>query len=211
MDIAPSNPDGAEDSVYMGQTPPYRTANRYITSTSELLALPGFGRDRYKRLAPYLSALPYGTQLNVCTADPVVLDAFGPPGVNQYSADVEQFAKNRAAGRRLLPDHGDVPARAWLPRASRRSRAPRRCSGGVQGGGTAVEPALRHHLAATSGSPASSLLAVRNSTCTVFCTRTARARCARSSAASRPIEARTAFSDAIDETPRQMMTRSHHG
>ena len=46
-DTQPQNVDGAEDSVYMGQTPPYRTANRYITSTSELLALPGFGRDRY--------------------------------------------------------------------------------------------------------------------------------------------------------------------
>jgi general secretion pathway protein K len=27
-DIVPSVPDGAEDSVYMGQTPPYRTPNR---------------------------------------------------------------------------------------------------------------------------------------------------------------------------------------
>jgi general secretion pathway protein K len=57
-DIVPQNTDGAEDSVYMGQTPPYRTANRYITSTSELLALPGFGRDRYLTLAPYIAALP---------------------------------------------------------------------------------------------------------------------------------------------------------
>ena len=59
-DIVPQNPDGAEDSVYMGQTPPYRTANRYITSTSELLALPGFGRDRYLKLAPYVAALAPG-------------------------------------------------------------------------------------------------------------------------------------------------------
>ena len=58
----PSIPEGAEDSVYMGQTLPYRTANRYITSTSELLALPGFGRDRYLKLAPYITALPHGTQ-----------------------------------------------------------------------------------------------------------------------------------------------------
>src|SRR6266446_10409783 len=52
---APSIPDGAEDTVYMGLTPAYRTANRYITSTSELLALPGFGRDRYLALAPYVA------------------------------------------------------------------------------------------------------------------------------------------------------------
>jgi len=57
VDIVPQSIDGAEDSVYMGQTPPYRTANRYITSTTELLALPGFGRDRYLALAPYITAL----------------------------------------------------------------------------------------------------------------------------------------------------------
>jgi len=34
----PSIPEGAEDSVYMGQTLPYRPPNRYITSISELPA-----------------------------------------------------------------------------------------------------------------------------------------------------------------------------
>ena len=64
----PNFPDGAEDSVYLGQSPPYRTANLPVTSVSELLALPGFGRDRYTRLAPYISALPPGTPLNVSLA-----------------------------------------------------------------------------------------------------------------------------------------------
>ncbi|HET9331578.1 MAG TPA: type II secretion system minor pseudopilin GspK [Steroidobacteraceae bacterium] len=136
MDIAPSNPDGAEDSVYMGQTPPYRTANRYITSTTELLALPGFGADRYKRLAPYLSALPYGTQLNVCTADPVVLDAFGPQGVNQYSSDVEQFTKNRAAAAGCFPTlatfRQGVATAGQPPVPGTTPQVP----GGGQGGGT---------------------------------------------------------------------------
>ncbi|MGN6454415.1 MAG: type II secretion system minor pseudopilin GspK, partial [Steroidobacteraceae bacterium] len=67
-DIVPQSIDGAEDSVYMGQAPPYRAPNRYITSASELLALPGFGRDRYLTLAPYVTALPWKTQINVCTA-----------------------------------------------------------------------------------------------------------------------------------------------
>ena len=44
VDAVPSIPDGAEDSTYLGQTPPYLTANRYITSTTELMALPGFDR-----------------------------------------------------------------------------------------------------------------------------------------------------------------------
>jgi general secretion pathway protein K len=95
-DIQPQNTDGAEDSVYMGQTPPYRTANRYITSPSELLALPGFGRDRYMALAPYVTALPQGTQLNVCTASGVVLDAFIGSGHTEFSAgNGQQLAQNR--------------------------------------------------------------------------------------------------------------------
>jgi general secretion pathway protein K len=93
--LTPSIPDGAEDSVYTGQTPPYRTANRYITSTSELLALPGFGRERYLALAPYVTALPYGMHVNLCTAPAKVLDAYlGHP---DFSSDPDSLAKNRAA------------------------------------------------------------------------------------------------------------------
>ena len=38
-DIEPNFPDGAEDSVYLGQSPPYRTANLPVTSISELLEI----------------------------------------------------------------------------------------------------------------------------------------------------------------------------
>jgi general secretion pathway protein K len=97
-DIVPQSIDGAEDSVYMGQAPPYRTANRYITSASELLALPGFGRDRYLLLAPYVTALPYKTTINVCTARDKVLDAFLPPGQTDFSSTSGQLDKNRVQG-----------------------------------------------------------------------------------------------------------------
>ena len=97
VDIVPQSIDGAEDSVYMGQTPPYRTPNRYITSTTELLALPGFGRDRYLALAPYIAALPQSTKINVCTARDKVLDAFLPAGQTEFSATAGQLGKNRAA------------------------------------------------------------------------------------------------------------------
>ena len=74
-DIDAGMPDGAEDPVYTGLTPAYRTANMPITRSSELLALSGFGLERYQRLEPYVTALPIGTPVNVCTAHPVVLDA----------------------------------------------------------------------------------------------------------------------------------------
>jgi general secretion pathway protein K len=109
-DIVPSIPDGAEDSVYMGQTPPYRTPNRYITSASELLALPGFGRERYVALAPFVTALPYGVNLNVCTARDKVLDAF--LGHSDFQSDPEGLAKNRAAATGCFPKLSDYQAAA---------------------------------------------------------------------------------------------------
>ncbi len=52
------DPDGAEDQVYTSQTPPYRTGNWPMMSPSELMNLPGFGADRYRKIAPYVTALP---------------------------------------------------------------------------------------------------------------------------------------------------------
>jgi general secretion pathway protein K len=101
-DIVPQNPDGAEDSVYMGQNPPYRTPNMYITSASELLALPGFGRDRYKKLAPYVIALPIDAQINICTAPGKVLDAF-IPGRQEFGVDEAGLQKNRESAGACFP------------------------------------------------------------------------------------------------------------
>jgi general secretion pathway protein K len=103
-----SNPQtqGAEDSAYLGQNPPYLAANQYITSTSELLALPGFGRDNYLKIQPYISALPPGTSLNVCTAPGPVLDAFNKGTVN--FSDPEALAKNRANAPGCFPTKSDL-------------------------------------------------------------------------------------------------------
>jgi general secretion pathway protein K len=69
-----SSPDGAEDAVYTSQTPPYRTGNFPMMSTSELMNLPGFGAERYRKIAPYVTALPdAGTKINLCTASAPVL------------------------------------------------------------------------------------------------------------------------------------------
>ncbi len=108
-DIAPMSPDGAEDSVYLGQIPPYRTPNMYITSTSELLALPGFGHDRYQKLAPYVTALPIDAKLNVCTAPGVVLDAF-LPGRREFGLDPQGLQKNRQSANACFPKLSDYQA-----------------------------------------------------------------------------------------------------
>jgi general secretion pathway protein K len=89
-------PDGAEDSAYAGQDPPYRTPNMYISSVSELLALPEFGRDRYLRLLPYVTALPPNATINVCSASGLLLDTLMGSTHREFSIlDPKQLAKNR--------------------------------------------------------------------------------------------------------------------
>ena len=124
----PMFPDGAEDSVYMEMNPPYRTPNLPITSTSELMALPGFTRADYDRLAPYIVALPIGTPINVCSASAYVLDAL--TGHVQFSAD-QDFAKNREAAGTCFPTPNDVQTAAgMLPRTrpAERRETPSRVS-----------------------------------------------------------------------------------
>jgi len=72
--IDPYGSSGGEDTLYLSQTPPYRPPNTFITHTSELLALPGFGRENYLKIAPYVTALPQDAPVNVCTASGLVLD-----------------------------------------------------------------------------------------------------------------------------------------
>jgi general secretion pathway protein K len=95
MDTQPGFPDGAEDSVYTSLTPPHRTANMPITRASEIMVLDGFGPERYAKLAPYITTLPVGTKLNVCTAPGIVLDAL-IEGVREFGLNPEDLAKRRS-------------------------------------------------------------------------------------------------------------------
>jgi general secretion pathway protein K len=94
---------GGEDSFYLGQNPPYLAANRYLTSTSELLAIPGFTHEMFAKLAPYISALPPATPLNICSAPGPVLDAFASQ--KTFSGDQGAgLAKNRETAPGCFPD-----------------------------------------------------------------------------------------------------------
>jgi general secretion pathway protein K len=75
-DDVPGSPDGAEDQIYTSQSPPYRTGNWPMMSPSELMNLPGFGADRYRKIAPYVTALPTAmATINICTASAPVLES----------------------------------------------------------------------------------------------------------------------------------------
>jgi general secretion pathway protein K len=93
-----SFPDGAEDSVYNSQTPPYRTGNWPLLSAAELLNLPGFGAERYQKLAPYITALPvHDAKINVCTAPGLVLDSLSANS-REFTGDPEALIKGRKTG-----------------------------------------------------------------------------------------------------------------
>ncbi len=94
-DRQPAFPDGAEDGEYLAMAPPYRPPNTMIASISELLALPQFGLERYNKLKPYITALPVdNTELNVCTASGIVIDAL-TEGRREYGVDPENLTRAR--------------------------------------------------------------------------------------------------------------------
>ena len=103
-DVQPEFPDGAEDPTYTGLTPPYRTANMPVTRASELLSLTGFGLDRYRKLEPFVTALPIGTPINLCTASPELLDAL-VAGRRQFTMARENTAETRK--QRCFPTKQD--------------------------------------------------------------------------------------------------------
>jgi general secretion pathway protein K len=94
--IEPQGSEGGEDTLYLAQVPPYRPPNTYITSASELLALPNFGPERYAKLAPYVTALPVAAKVNVCTASGVVLDAMRADGQSEFAG--QELEKQRESG-----------------------------------------------------------------------------------------------------------------
>jgi general secretion pathway protein K len=102
-DDAVSDPDGAEDAVYTSQTPPYRTGNFPMLSASELLNLPGFGADRYRKIAPYVTALPNtNTTINICTAPALVLESLVEGLSGEWSGNPAVLANGRKTG--CFPD-----------------------------------------------------------------------------------------------------------
>lgn len=91
-DGAVTEPAGAEDFHYLGLDAPYRAANRPIADIGELLLVKGFTEERYRKLAPFITALPAPTRVNVNTASPELLAAL-LPGLS--TADARALAARR--------------------------------------------------------------------------------------------------------------------
>jgi general secretion pathway protein K len=89
-----TQPAGAEDPQYMRADVPYRAANRPFVSPSELLLVQGFTSEIYRKIEPFVCALPARTAINVNTASKEVIMALA----NNISD---------AAAQQLIDDRGD--------------------------------------------------------------------------------------------------------
>ncbi len=86
-------PDGAEDSIYTGMTPPYRAANQLLSSASELAAIEGMDKATLDTLLPHIVALPGRTLINANTATVAVLQSLDE---RVSFADAERLIDERA-------------------------------------------------------------------------------------------------------------------
>lgn len=74
-DQQPTGEFGAEDNAYLLLDPPYRTAGSRMEDLSELRLLLGMRDEDFQRMAPYVTALPPDTPLNINTASAMVLSS----------------------------------------------------------------------------------------------------------------------------------------
>lgn len=112
-----SFPDGAEDPIYTGMIPPYRTPNQPLSSVSELAAIAGMDRAIFRVLEPHITALPGRTTINVNTATPAVLQSLDE---NITLPDVEGLLQERegAGFSDLSASFGTLITPEMLPQLS---------------------------------------------------------------------------------------------
>ena len=92
-------PSGAEDGIYTSLDPPYRAANNYLTSVSELRAIANIDNETYATLLPHVTAIVPGwcgteggiTPININSASAEVIASLHEDiGIGQAQAWVEE-------------------------------------------------------------------------------------------------------------------------
>jgi len=86
-------PQGAEDEVYRGRSPAYRTGNQPLQSARELALIQGFSPESARVLLELVAGLPAGATLNLNTAP---LDVLACVGESYDRALWETFVRERA-------------------------------------------------------------------------------------------------------------------
>ncbi|MDR3389161.1 MAG: type II secretion system minor pseudopilin GspK [Rudaea sp.] len=111
---------GSSDGFYLALPQPYRSAKNIFFHVSELRLLQGVSGDVYAQLAPYVSALPPGTLINVNTASvPVLMTLSTLSPITQQTAQAlwQQGHANfqtleafQSAATGVIADCGAAPA-----------------------------------------------------------------------------------------------------
>lgn len=117
-------PNGAEDPHYLALDPPYRAANRRVIDIAELARVKGFDAGVVARLAPFVTALPEETPVNVNTAPAQVLQALVPGLSAQDAARLvevrtKRFFVSREDFLKALPQRPSAPIDAQIDIRSR--------------------------------------------------------------------------------------------
>ena len=103
--------DGAEDLEYLNADIPYRTANQFMASPTELGAMLGMSPEDVSALLPFVSALPVPTTVNINTASEAVLLSLHDDITAAIAGELVEFRKenvfkNKADfEKKLLDDH----------------------------------------------------------------------------------------------------------
>jgi len=118
---------GAEDESYTLMNPPYRTANRFLADTSELLLVKGVSVQDYNILTFYISALPQYSGINVNTASPLLLQSLtydvtlgDVEGIialrtDRPYQDIDVFVEEKTfAGKEISEEHLTVSSQYFL-------------------------------------------------------------------------------------------------
>jgi general secretion pathway protein K len=77
-DVEATAPEGAEDDYYLGLEQAYMAGNRNMVNISELRLVKGFDQPTFQRIAPFMTALPERTSINVNTASAEILASLSP-------------------------------------------------------------------------------------------------------------------------------------
>jgi general secretion pathway protein K len=89
-------PDGAEDDYYINLQPSYRSANRPMIDRSELRLVKGVDAESYRKLKPYIIALPEPTKLNINTLPKPVFEALAiRKRQGEGTVDADRFIDER--------------------------------------------------------------------------------------------------------------------
>lgn len=106
-----SSADGAEDMEYLSAEIPYRAANHFMVSPSELGAILGMSPEKLSVLFPLVSTLPIPTTVNINTASETVLLSLHKDMTTSIVGGLVDFRKenpfeNKADfGKKLLDDY----------------------------------------------------------------------------------------------------------